>query len=145
MGIALATAIAACGADEGPYVQENERILASLPEVPGAVRLKAESSPYYEEEAGPRPIGYTTNVTYEAPAGMTADEVVDFYVRSLEDEWEYRLEEVPMMDGGTGAQVGSTLLAHFIRGTGIVSLNTDGMIVGGLHTFEVVVDCQGVR
>jgi hypothetical protein len=145
MGIALATALAACGAGEGPYVQQNERILAALPEIPGAVRLTVESSPYYEEEAGHGPIGYTTNVTYEAPAGMTAEEVVDYYVRNLGNEWEYRLEEVPMMDGGTGIQMGSILLAHFTRGTAMVSLNTDGMIAGGLHTFEIAVDYRGVR
>jgi hypothetical protein len=76
---------------------------------------------------------------------MTAEEVVDFYVRNLGNEWEYRLEEVPMMDGGTGTQMGSILLAHFTRGTAMVSLNTDGMIVEGLHTFEIAVDYRSVR
>ena len=94
-GAALLLA-AACG-DGGAYVRENERLLETLPEMPGSQRLEGESSPYYLGDDGPVD-GYTTNVVYRAPPETTAQEVIDFYVRSLEDDWEYELEEVPIIE-----------------------------------------------
>ncbi len=146
-GIALTVALAACGGDGGSYVRENERILESLPEVAGSERLQVESSPYYVYES-PEIDGYTTNVVYEAPSEITAEDVVDFYVASLGREWEHCLEELPMVEGETGEQKGTIPLAHFVRETAGVSINTtamvsvnmDGMIGGEPHTFEVVVD-----
>ncbi len=85
-GIALLAVVAACGVDRGSYVQQNERILETLPEIPGAERLRVDSSPYYLSESGPVD-GYTTNVRYEAPLGMSARDVVDFYVQRLKEDW----------------------------------------------------------
>lgn len=113
----------------------------------GSERLQVESSPYYLDES-PEIDGYTTNVVYRAPPEMTAEEVVDFYVASLGRDWEHCLEEIPMVEGETGEQVGTIPLAYFLRETAGVSVNTtamvsvnmDGMIGGEPHTFEVVVD-----
>ena len=147
-GAALLLA-AACG-DGGAYARENERLLETLPEVPGSQRLQVESSPYYLSEDGPVD-GYSTNVVYKAPPEMTAQEVIDFYVRSLEDDWEYELEEIgfspdasprPVAPGEEPEPIGSVLLAHFIRKMNTVSINTDGIVLG-VDTFEVVVDHRG--
>ena len=157
-GIALLAVVAACGVDKGSYVERNERILETLPQVPGSQRLEVESSPYYLGDDGSVD-GYTTNVVYRASPEITAQEVIDFYVRSLEDEWEYELEEIPTLrlDGAVpgqpdrldGAEPGqpddSILLVHFTKGENEVSINTDGMTVGAGQTFELVVDHQGAR
>jgi hypothetical protein len=97
--------------------------------------------------------GYTTNVVYDAPTEFTAQDVIDFYVGNLKEEWEHCLEEIPIVDVETGEQKGSVLLAHFFRNrapesvstTAMVSVNTDGMSQGGPHTFEVVVDHRTYR
>ena len=144
--LALAAALAACGADKDTYVRENERILATLPEVPGAERRSVEHQPYFEgDSAGSPPAGWTTGVTYRAAPEMTDADVIDFYVDSMDQDWRPRLEEVPITDLETGEQKGVVLLVSFTRGTAVVSISTDNMYVGGPHTFEVVVDHEGAR
>ena len=154
--------LAAACVDGGAYVRENERLLETLPEVPGSQRLEVESSPYYLSDYE-LVDGYTTNVVYRAPPEMTAQEVIDFYVRSLEDDWEYELEEVPIIELPSEVPsppfpdasprpvapdeepepIGSELLAHFIREKNTVSINTAGIDAGGADRFEVVVDHRG--
>ncbi len=165
-GAALAALVVACGAGRGAYVEKNERILDTLPVIPGAERLRVESSPYYLSDSGPVD-GYTTNVRYEAPLGMSARDVVDFYIGSLGTDWEHCREEIPTLrlDGAVpgqpdrldGAEPGqpddSILLAHFftegalvaVNTTAMVSVNTDGIFHGGAHTYEVVVDHRAYR
>lgn len=138
-GAALLLA-AACG-DGGGYVRENEGLLATLPEVPSSQRLEVESSPYYLSDDG-QVDGYTTNVVYRAPPDMTAQEVIDFYVRSLKDGWEYELEEFGVFAEEEPEPIGSVLLAHFTREKNTVSIDTAGIVLG-VDTFEVVVDHRG--
>jgi len=93
--------------------------------------------------------GYTTNAVYRAPAGKTADEVIGFYVNSLEDRWEYCFEDIPIKSLETGESMGFVKTATFYRawsgGTAIVSLNTDGMVPGQAGSFEIVVDHDSYR
>lgn len=132
---ALALTLAACGADKGSYVRENKRIVDALPEVPGAARLKVESSPYYEGDSAWSPVsGYTTTVIYQAPPEMTDQEVIDFYVENMSEDWHPHLVEIT-----------TVLLVDFTRGMAMVSVNTDNMYAGGPHTFEVVVDHRGAK
>ncbi len=145
-GIALAVALAACGADEGWYVRENERILEALPQVPGATRVRVESSPYYEGDSAWSPVsGYTTNVVYQTPPEMTDEEVINFYVENMSEDWQADVEEIPIVEIGTGERKGTALMLHFTRGTTMVSVNTDNMYAGGPHTFEVAVDHRGAK
>jgi len=141
--IIAALLVTACGVDRGTYVRENERLLESLPEIAGSDRLRVDSSPYYLQEMGPAD-GYTTNEVYRAPAGMTADEVIDFYVGELRGEWEYCFENIPIRSLEDGEIQGFVKTATFYRassgGTAIVSLNTDGMVPGQAGSFEIVVD-----
>jgi len=143
-GIALSLVATACGADKGSYVRENERILEALPEPPGAKHLTTGHNPYYDEWGGP-PIGWTTNVVYSAPPEMTDQQVIDFYVQNMGQDWQARVEEVPIVEIGTGEQKGRVLSAQFTRGVAQVSVNTDGMMGDGPYTFEVAVDHRGVR
>lgn len=148
---ALAVAFTlACGADKDDYVRENERILEELPVFPGAVVERLTSNPYDEPEGSGAPpyevIGYTTNVVYEAPPDATAQQVIDFYAERLAGGWEVRFEEIPIVVGGTGERRGTVLIAHFMRGEAIVSVNTDGIVAAAAgRTFEVVVDQRGNR
>ena len=149
VGVLVSALAIGCGVDEDDYVGENERILEDLPVFPGAVVDRATSSPYEEAEgSGPAPydvIGYTTNVVYEAPPDARAQQVIDFYAERLAGEWEARFEEIPIVVGGTGERRGTVLTALFTRGEAQVSVNTDGIVVGEGHTFEVVVDQRGNR
>ena len=148
--VAFAAAIAAlcalaCGSDENPYVEGNERILEELPVFPGAVQESVTSSPYYDEE-GPAPsrvAGYTTNVVYDVPADVTDRQVIEFYVLSLQSDWSYQATELPITDTTTGERVGAVLIVDFRREEATVQVNTDGMSAGEGHTFEVVVDQRG--
>jgi hypothetical protein len=145
-GIALALTLTACGADKGSYVRENKSIVDALPEVPGAERVKVESSPYYEGDSAWSPVsGYTTTVIYQAPPEMTDQEVMDFYLESMDEDWQAHVEEIPVVDLVTGEREGTALMPHFTRGTAMVSVNTDNMYAGGPHTFEVVVDHRGAK
>ena len=158
IGIAVLLVAGACGVGRESYVRQNERILETLPQIPGSQQRTVQSSPYYLGDDGSVD-GYTTNVVYRASPDITAQEVIDFYVRSLEDEWEYELEEIPTLrldiavpgqpDTLDGAEPGqpddSILLVNFTKGENEVSINTDNMTGGAGQTFELVVDHQGAR
>lgn len=137
--LSLAVAVAAGCGGGASYVEKNERLLETLPELPGAVRKEVRSTAYNEYE-GPKIIGYTTNVVYVVPPETTAWEVIDFYVQNLKEEWQYRFEEVPVTEGLTAERIGTVLLAQFAKGTATVSVNTDGIFPDGPQTIEVAVD-----
>ena len=143
-GIALALAATACVADVASYVHKNESILEALPELRGAEWQSTEHNPYYEER-GWAPIGWTTNVIYKAPPEMTDQEVIDFYVQNIGQDWQERVEEVPIIEIGTGERKGRVLTVLFTRGAAQVSVNTDNMYEGGPHTFEVSIDYRGAE
>ena len=143
-GTALALAAIACGADIASYVYHNESILEALPALPGAEWQSTEHNAYYEER-GWAPIGWTTNVIYKAPPEMTDQDVIDFYVQNMGQDWQGRVEEVPIVEIGTGEQKGRVLHVEFSKGTAIVSVNTDNMFEGGPHTFEVSIDYRGAE
>ncbi len=143
-GIALALAAVACIADVASYVYHNESILEELPALPGAEWLSTEHNPYYDER-GWAPIGWTTNAIYKAPPEMTDQDVIDFYVQNMGQDWQARVEEVPIVDLGTREQKGTVLQAEFSKGKAIVSMNTDNMFEGGSHTFEISIDYRGAE
>ncbi|UCH86319.1 MAG: hypothetical protein JSU97_07240 [Dehalococcoidia bacterium] len=143
-GIGLALVAIACGADVASYVYHNEKILETLPALPGAEWLSTEHDPYYEEGVWGA-VGWTTNVIYKAPAEMTDQDVVDFYVQNMGQDWQEQVEEVPIVEIGTGEEKGRALQVEFSKGTAIVSVNTDNMFEGGPHTFEVSIDHRGAE
>ena len=140
--VVLATA---CGVAKGPYVRENELIIDSLPLMQGAMVVKMDSSPYCLTESCYGSDGYSTNVVYEPPDNFTAQSVIDFYAVALSDEWQYRQEEIPVVNFFTGKQTDTVLIALFIKGKALVAIMTDNMMEGGPHTFELGVDHRGNR
>lgn len=76
---------------------------------------------------------------------MTDDEVVEFYIQSMSEDWETKVEEVPILEGVTGEQKGTVILVGFTQGTAVVGVNTDNLYPGGPRTFEVSIDHQGAR
>jgi hypothetical protein len=143
-GVALALVATACGADIASYVHQNEGIREALPALPGAEWLSTEHNPYYEEGVW-GPVGWSTNVIYKAPPEMTDQDVIDFYMQNMGQNWQGRVEEVPIVELGTGEQKGRVLQVEFSKGTAIVSMNTDNMFEGGPHTFEVSIDYRGAE
>jgi uncharacterized RDD family membrane protein YckC len=75
------------------YIQDNERLLESLPQIPGAQRLEMQLNPYCTNGAI---IGYITNANYRTPAQMSSQDIVDFYVRNLGDVWQYTVTNTPL-------------------------------------------------
>ncbi len=140
--IALATA---CGVAKGSYVQENEHILDTLPQMQGAVVMTVDSNSYCLSDNCLASDGYVTHVVYEFPDHVTDQSVIDFYVAALSDEWQYQPEEVPVIDFITGDRVGTELVVVFTQGEALVSINTDIFSDVGAHTFEVAIDHRGNR
>jgi len=116
------------------YALENERLLATLPQLPGARQVSIHSYAYFRGEAGPAD-RHAIRVTYEAPSGVSAQDVIDFYVQSFGSEWQYAVPDI----GGA-----SWLAAQFTQGTAEVSIDTANMTPPG-HKFDVHVDYRGAE
>jgi hypothetical protein len=116
------------------YAQENERLLATLPLLPGAQQVSAESSFYSTVYEG-IPDRQSLRVTYQAPPDKGAQDVIDFYIQSLGADWQHIIEEYPW-------EKGSILTGSFTRGTAAVRVQMFG---GGPDTFDVSVDHRGAK
>jgi len=127
--------------DEDTDIAANHEILDDLPVYPDAERTDVTDNPYFTD-SGDR-LGYTTNVIYDPPDGTTDREVIDFYMGSMPDEWERRVEEIPIYEIGNDEPQGFILAAAFIRGEASVSVNTDNMMAGAPGTFEVAINHKG--
>jgi hypothetical protein len=121
------------------YAQENERLLATVPELPGAQQASIESTLYSSAYEG-IPDRHSIRVTYQAPADTTDEDVIDFYVEGLAGDWDYQIEELPV-----GQKEGGILSAAFIQGTAEISISTTGISVHGSGRFDVHVDARGAR
>jgi len=119
------------------YAQENERLLATLPELPGAQQVSTDSS-LYSTEYESIPDRQSLLVTYQAPPDKSAQDVIDFYIQSLGAEWQHTIEEYPW-------EKGNILVASFTRGKAFVGVSTSSMFEGGPHTFDVSVDHGGAK
>jgi len=114
--------------------QENERLLATLPQFPGAEQVSSESALYSSAYEG-IVNRHVLKATYEAPTDTSARDVIEFYVQSLAAEWQ---DTYPHGDcAGCGVSL--------TRGTAEVSINTHNMFDPRPYTFDVQVDCKGAR
>lgn len=138
-------AFVACGPDESLYVEQNERVLSSLPLPEGATQERVTSSPYYEYETNVVE-GYTTNAVYRVPADTTDEDVISFYIDALGDSWKHCRNEIgvmPVVPAGStpSAPIGKILLASFLRDGVAVSVNADGLNpLTYFGTYELGVD-----
>jgi hypothetical protein len=144
---ALVAAAYVWGADDGAYKAENLRLLGHLPVVPGSQQIKVANHGVYRER-GPLsrlPVGWTTTVTFRAPAGWSADDVINYYLSHLEPGWQAQVEETPVVDLLSGAVVGRSRHALLTLEEARGEVNVDNMQANGPHTFEVSLDHAGLR
>jgi len=143
--VLLAMATACGGADKEDYAKANGAILQELPTYPGSTVESRTDNPYFLSEQGPTS-GYTTNVVYGVPADVTDEDVIQFYIDQLDEEWQHCREEVgiaePVPTGASPAPtLGAIKLATFLREGAQVSLNTDGMHpLTRADTYEIAID-----
>jgi hypothetical protein len=119
------------------YALENERLLATLPELPGAQRVSTDLS-FYSTEYESIPDRASLLVTYRPPLDKTTQDVIDFYAQSLGADWQLAVEEYPW-------EKGKVLVASFTRGKALVGVHTGSRSEGGLETLQVYVDQGGAK
>ncbi|MCJ7510644.1 MAG: thrombospondin type 3 repeat-containing protein [Dehalococcoidia bacterium] len=124
--------------------QETERLLASLPQFPGAEQVSVDSYVYSRDEEPPDI--HAILVTYKAPLGTSASDVIDFYVQSLAPEWQ----DTHLL--GDCASCGVSLR----RGTAELFIGTinmfdpgspiqENMFGPGSRIFEVQIESKGAQ
>jgi hypothetical protein len=127
----------------GYYAGENERLLNSLPKVPGAERMLTQNSVSAGEGGlltvlsqtlgGAAANGWTTRWEFHAPAGTTASRVLQRY-------------ETEMVAAGWTVSErccgDASSIVNFTRGEQSVSVNADNLGVG---RYEVAVDVHAAR
>lgn len=127
-----------CGPDRASWVSQNERLLAELPTFPQSERIRSrtqnlpDTKTLFGGDTSERTVGYTTSAKFEVPAGVTADEVITFFVQHLRSEWRV-----------TRWQVGGQPFACFDRGRAVAWIDTNGLpIVGDRRpgAFDITVD-----
>jgi len=132
------------------YPQENERLLGTLPELPGAARKEVDRYLWQPCEGGCHH-RHAILVTYEAPAGVTDQDVIDFYLQALTPEWRCQIEKIPMLPileeepPTTPTPIAESVHAACQKGSAQLNVNTDDMGFGYGHTFEVNVDSRGAE
>lgn len=124
------------GPDRTDYVGHNKRLLASLPLPRGATAALRQTLPVEKTVFGEQlshTVGYTTYVSYDVPAELTAKALVRFYRRRLVHWHE------------SGATVDGIPWACFDRHGATVSVQTDGMDprTGPHRSFGLAVDYRG--
>jgi hypothetical protein len=118
------------------YALENERLLATLPELPGAQRVSVDLS-FSSTEYESIPDRASLLITYQVPPDTTAQDVIGFYSESFGADWRLDVEEYP-------AGEGSMFVASFTREKALIGV-TVSTFEGGPHGFEVYVDHAGAK
>lgn len=159
MALGAAVILAWCNRTP-PEVRANEAILASFPVYPGAMEVERHNTPYNFRDGvsflSPAQ-GWSTRVTYRAPAGTTVEEVLAFYEAAPEASWVRSREVIPVMalsgatppPPGSGVtptpppppvRVGEHVYLSFCDGDARVAVNPDN--VQALGQFDVAVDAS---
>jgi hypothetical protein len=86
--------------EQASYIDDNQRLLDSLPQIPGSERLDVQSNPYCSASS---PTGYSTFEHHRTDKTMSHEEIVDFYVTNLGDGWQHTDDiALPAPYGTTG-------------------------------------------
>ena len=112
--------------EQQAYIQENQHLLDSLPQLAGSARLDLQSNPYCPNGAT---VGVATTAQYRTPPKMRNQDVVDFYVRSVGDDWQHEVFNARFPIGsGPGSPSRATSIdvpgARFKRGSASISVST---------------------
>jgi hypothetical protein len=130
--VASTLALEACGGDRhaSRWVDENKRLLDSVPGFPGAELVAEVSTPYYSEADPRTPIGYTTRRVYRVSSSTTLPEVGSYYEERLDHGWRL-VEEVKGRPG--------VVVWNFRRGRATLSINAENI---GRSEFEATADAR---
>ena len=142
---ALLVAGLSCGPSEDIYTARNLTLFLYMPVYPGAERIEVTQSPYFEEQ-GPlsrKPVGWVSAMSFRAPAGTTADEVLDFYIAEWGMWWTVQEYKAPGIDLPTGEPTAPHRMLTFESGTARVSFETDNL--EQLGTFTITSDHRSRR
>jgi hypothetical protein len=71
------------------------------------------------------------------PDGVTDRDIVGFYVQKLRATWAYDLQQLPVIESATGAQVGEVVSATFTQGSTTLMLDMHGMLSEGAHAYAL--------
>jgi hypothetical protein len=101
VSLAILVALAACASrsdlsqsQQTSYVDDNQRLLDSLPQIPGSERIDVQSNPYCSASS---PIGYSTFEHHRTATVMTHNAIVDFYAQNLGSDWkQISRDDVPI-------------------------------------------------
>lgn len=140
----LASVACASNVDQEEYTAANSALMDVLPTYPGSTSESRSHSSYAEgERSGVK--GYTTKVVVHVGAEVTDDDVVQFYIEALGDDWqhcEYEINFGAPENPATPSAGGSVTSVNFIRADGArVGVLTDGLSpVTRSNTYEVGLD-----
>ncbi len=126
-------------------VDANMEILDSVPLYPGAHEIQRITQTTNGEDALPVPDEIVTSALYAPPAETKQEDVVAFYVESLEPEWKPRTRVVTASEAGEDGTPPTSFRVDFSRGGDCLSLLTYGMAPGhaGDPTFALSVQSGG--
>ena len=122
-------------------VDENMAILDAVPLYPGAREIQRITQTTTGDDALPVPDEIVTSGLYGPPADAKQEDVVGFYVESLQPEWDPRTRVVTASEAGEDGDAPSSFRVDFSRGDDCLSLLTYGMAPGhvGEPTFVLSV------
>ena len=119
----------------------NKAVLDSLPLPPGVQRLQEYPHSIAEDEGFlTPPDGWAILRTYQTPPGTTEDDILDFYISRLSQEWRWCLRHVPTLNLETGEQGVILGSVDFTKGAALVSIVTRNLNDRGGHTFSIYVE-----
>jgi hypothetical protein len=156
LGVAMLGAAALCG-DGGRFTEANNGLEETLPVYPGAEQIERKAERVTERgcEEDCATIGYTTWIAYTTEA--TGQELVDFFIAELGDDWAYEVEEIGFARAVTAVPGGGPQAVPTAAGTGIfnvlftrgdatISIQTPGTSWrGGSDNYGVILDAEGAR
>lgn len=117
LAAAVTLSCAGCGGggvDKAAYLAGNRAVLNAVPVFAGARVLGTTTAPFFAEGTSGTQ-GYTTDVRYRLPRGVSVTDVAAFYRRRLRSRWAL----VEVLRGGS--RDGPVL--NFCRGKAFVSIN----------------------
>lgn len=124
-------------------IDDNMAIIDSLPVFPEAREVQRLTQTTTGEDANPVPDEIITSVLYEPPADTVQEDVVAFYVKSLEPDWEPRTRVVQASEAEPGEETApSSFRVDFTRDDDCLSLLTYGMAPGHVGAPNYVLSVQ---
>lgn len=123
-------------------VDANMEILDSMPLYPGASEIQRLTQTSNGEDVLPVPNQVVTSALIAPPAGAKQEDVVSFYVTSLEPEWKPRTRVISGSGPDQDETAPTSFRVDFSRGDDCLSLLTYGMAEGHVGEPTFVLSAQ---